>query len=708
LSWDVSTRSDQAQALLARVCDAVHHAHQRGVIHRDLKPGNILVDAAGQPKILDFGIARVTDSDIQATMQTDVGQLLGTLPYMSPEQVEADVLDLDTRSDVYALGVVLYQLLADRLPYEVSGRPVTEAARVITEEEPAALRTLNRSLDRDIELVVRKALEKERTRRYQSAAELAADIRRYLANEPIEARAPTTAYQLHQFARRHRAIVGGVAATVLALLVGLAATGYWMFEARAERDRAAAERDRAEGEATKATAINDFLQNTLSSANPYEGSGREVTVFAALGSAVDTIDDAFADQPEISAAVEDTIGRTYRDLGEYDRAEPLLRSALETRQQILGADDPDVAQSLNALGELLLYQGDYEAAEPLWREALDLRRTLFGDTHPDVAEMLSNLAIVHQIRGDYAAAEAMNRDALAVLREALGDEHEDVATSLNNLANVLAAQGDYEAVAPLHREALAIRRAVLADDHPDLSLSLLNLATALTELGDYAEAESLYREAVATYRTSLGEQHPRVAAALNNLAAMLLNRGDYDEAEALQRDALAMQRAVLGEMHGDVAVSLSNLGTLFRLKGDLDAAEPFHRDALAIRRTVLGEQHPDVAGNLNDLAALLRDKGDYAAAVPLHRDALDIFRRSYGADHWLVGRVQRDLGWTLTGLGRYEEAEDVLLASQQLLQGAFDGDHVETQAAVERLIDLYEAWDRPDRAAEYRALRRSP
>ena len=211
--------TDVRLALLAEVCDAVHHAHQRGVIHRDLKPANILVDPTGQPKVLDFGIARVTDSDIQATMQTDVGQLLGTLPYMSPEQVAGDVLDLDTRSDVYALGVVLYELLAERLPYEVAGRALTEVARVIAEEEPASLRTPGRTLDADVELIVRKALEKERTRRYQFAAELAADLRRYLAHEPIEARAPTTIYQLRKFARRHVALVGGVAATVVALVI---------------------------------------------------------------------------------------------------------------------------------------------------------------------------------------------------------------------------------------------------------------------------------------------------------------------------------------------------------------------------------------------------------------------------------------------------------------------------------------------------------
>ena len=606
-----SLTTDARLALLAGVCDAVHHAHQRGVIHRDLKPANILVDTAGQTKVLDFCIARVTDADIQATMQTDVGQLLGTLPYMSPEQVAGDVLDVDTRSDVYTLGVVLYQLLADRLPYEATGRALTEMARVIAEEEPASLRTLDRTLDSDVELIVRKALEKERTRRYQSAAELAADIRRYLAHEPIEARAPTTVYQLRKFARRHVALVGGVAATVVALVIGLAATGYYMVEARAARDR-------AEEEASKATAINSFLQETLGSANPYDGTGREVTVLEALDGAVERIDVAFVDQPEIRVAIEYTIGSTYRDLGEYDRAAPLLRSALETRQRLGSDPQADVATSLNALGELLYYQGDPDAAAALWQEALEIRQALFGQRHPDVAELLNSLGVAHQARRDYEAAEGMYREALAMRRTLFGDEHEEVANTLNNLA-IVRAQDDPAAATPMLREALAIRRIVLGDDHPDVISSLNNLALLLTRLGDYEAAEPLAREALDRWRESLGAQHPRVAAALSNLAELLRNQGD-DE-----------------------------------------AAEPLYREALAMRRTLMGE-HADVAANLTDLGALLTDKGEYAAAEAYLREALAMQRRLYGETH------------------------------------------SQTQGAVTGLVELYEAWDRPDQAAEYRAL----
>ena len=484
--------------LLAQVADAVHHAHQRGVIHRDLKPSNILVDETGQPKILDFGIARVTDSDVQATLQTSAGEVVGTLPYMSPEQIAADPLELDTRSDVYALGVILYELLARRLPIDVSRRNLTEAARAITDDEPAPLREADTTLDGDVERIVTKALEKQKNERYQSAADLAADIRRYLADEPIAARPLTALYQLRKFTRRHRALVGGAAATLAALVVGLVATGYFMFEARAERDR-------AEQEATKAVAINDFLQETLGSANPYEGTGREVSVLDALGVATEKINESFADQPEIRAAVAHTIGSTYRDLGEIDRAEPLLRSALEIRKGLFADPYRDVLESLNALGELFYYKRDTDAAEALWREALEIGRSLFGETHADVAEMLNNLGIIQRIRDDYPAAEAMLQEALAIQRSLFGDVHEEVANTLGNLATVHLAQSDYVAAEPLLRNALDISRTALGADHVQVGLFQRDLGATLMRLQRHVEAEEFLSRAYALLQTELGD-----------------------------------------------------------------------------------------------------------------------------------------------------------------------------------------------------------
>ena len=407
-------------------------------------------------------------------------------------------MELDTRSDVYALGVILYELLARRLPIDVSRRNLTEAARAITDDEPAPLREADTTLDGDVERIVTKALEKQKNERYQSAADLAADIRRYLADEPIAARPLTALYQLRKFTRRHRALVGGAAATLAALVVGLVATGYFMFEARAERDR-------AEQEATKAVAINDFLQETLGSANPYEGTGREVSVLDALGVATEKINESFADQPEILAAVAHTIGSTYRDLGEIDRAEPLLRSALEIRKGLFADPHRDVLESLNALGELFYYKRDTDAAEALWREALEIGRSLFGETHADVAEMLNNLGIIQRIRDDYPAAEAMLQEALAIQRSLFGDVHEEVANTLGNLATVHLAQSDYVAAEPLLRNALDISRTALGADHVQVGLFQRDLGATLMRLQRHVEAEEFLSRAYALLQTELGD-----------------------------------------------------------------------------------------------------------------------------------------------------------------------------------------------------------
>ena len=300
--------------LLARVCDGVHHAHQKGVIHRDLKPGNILVEETGQPKILDFGVARVTDADIRtATMQTSTGQLLGTLPYMSPEQVAGDPAELDLRSDVYALGVIAYELLAGRLPYDLRDTTIAEAARVIRDVEPGRLSLIDRAFRGDVDTIVARALEKDRERRYQSARELGADIRRSLADEPIVARPTSAVYQLRRFARRNKALVGGVATAFVLLVAGIVGTTYGLVAARAERDV-------ARREAEKADAVRRFFLTVVTMPDP-DAEGRDVTVVEALDRAQEKIETAFADQPEIRGDVHHEMALTFAKIGDEAKAE---------------------------------------------------------------------------------------------------------------------------------------------------------------------------------------------------------------------------------------------------------------------------------------------------------------------------------------------------------------------------------------------------
>ena len=392
-----SLTAEQRLNMMAGVCDGVQHAHQRGIIHRDLKPGNILVDEHGQPKILDFGVARVTDSDTHATRQTDVGQLVGTLAYMSPEQALADPLDLDVRSDVYALGIVLYELLAGKPPYILSPK-LDEALRTIREQDPAPLTSVNRVFKGDIETIVGKALEKDKRRRYASAADLAGDIRRYLKHEPILARPATTSYQLRKFAQRNKALVLGVAAVLLVLAAGVIASTWQAVRARSAEVQALKE-------AANSKAVNQFLQDMLASADPFANKrgaarGRDLTVVQAVTQAIRKLDDgALKDQPLVEAAARRTIGETLTNLGDINGGEVQIRKALALRRAHLPAADPEIAEIVESLASLLQNRGGPgggagKEAESLGREVLMLRRNRFGNQSREVASAEANLSAI--------------------------------------------------------------------------------------------------------------------------------------------------------------------------------------------------------------------------------------------------------------------------------------------------------------------------
>jgi tetratricopeptide (TPR) repeat protein/predicted Ser/Thr protein kinase len=706
-------------ALLAQVCDAVHHAHQKGVIHRDLKPGNILVSDRGQPKVLDFGVARLTDSDVQlTTLHTDAAQLVGTLPYMSPEQVTGDSRELDTRSDVYALGVVAYELLTGRLPYELSGRSIPEAVRVIREEDPTPLSSVHRVFRGDVDTIVAKALAKERQRRYASAAELAGDIRRYLNDEPILARPPSALYQLGKFARRNRALVGGVAVAFLALAGGTVAST-WMAvrarsaeqlatnrleEAREARALAEASEVAAKHEADKARAVNTFLQDMLGAADPTRSPGQpELTVKEALARAAAELEEgSLKDQPEIEVLVRATIGNTYRSLGDYAAAEPHLRVSVAIGRTLYPAGHEDLAFALNKLARLLQQMGRYTDAQPLYEECLEMLRRLHGAEHPEVAKLMSNLGWLLYERGEYDRAESMQREALEMRRRLLAGEHTDIATSLNNLAITLGAKGDLEGAEQMLRESLAMDRRLRGDLHPNIAATMANLALTLREKGGLDEAESLLRQALDLSRQSHGIEHPDVATAIHNLALLVRERGRLDEAEQLYREALVMSRKLRGERHPRTAGTLMNLALVLQDKRDLDEAEALLNEAVAIHRELLGEAHPTTLLALYHLAGNHTLRERYDLAEPIVAQIVAGAGQSLPAGHWQTGVYQRLHGKCLTRLGRYAEAEAALLKSVEILEAAFGPAHGRTTGAISTLADLYDAWEKPEQAAQWR------
>jgi tetratricopeptide (TPR) repeat protein/predicted Ser/Thr protein kinase len=611
--------------LIARICDAVHHAHQRGIIHRDLKPFNILVDETGQPKILDFGVARATDSDARATHQTDLGQLVGTLAYMSPEQVLADPLEVDTRTDIYALGVVLYQALTRRLPYKISPK-LHEAVRTIQEDEPAPLGTVSSEYRGDIETIVGKALEKDKTRRYSSAAELAADIRRHLQDEPIMARPASAIYQLNKLARRHKALVWGVAAVFIVLVAGV------ILSAR--------EAARANSEAAISRAISDFLQNDLlaqaSAANQSQPNTKpdpDLKVRTALDRAAARIPEKFNRQPEVEAAIRDTIGQTYLDLGLYPQARTQLERALDLRRRKLGARNPATLQTTSRIGYAAVLQGKYSEAEALLTRTLEIQRRLLGPDHPDTLSSLNSLAANYERQGKYPQAASLESQTLEIRRRVLGPEHPDTLKSMNNLANVYSHQGEFEQAELLHSGALTIKRRALGPEHPSTLMSMHNLANVYRLRHKYTEAEAMHREALEIQRRVLGPEHPDTQMSVNDLANDYWAQGEYAQAEPLYKQAWEMKSRVLGPEHPDTLKSMNNVANSYWARGEYAQAETLYSHNLEIRRRMLGPEHPDTLRSMNNLAGSYADRGDYKHAEALFLKCLEIQRRVMGPWH---------------------------------------------------------------------------
>jgi serine/threonine protein kinase/tetratricopeptide (TPR) repeat protein len=702
--------------LLGEVCAGVQHAHQKAIIHRDLKPSNILVmlaDGKSQPKIIDFGVAKATGQRLtDHTLQTVLGAIIGTPEYMSPEQADLTGQDVDTRTDVYSLGVVLYELLTGELPFasrdlRSSGEkelrrklrevePPRPSARVSTpgpktaeaarnrDTEPAALRNL---LKGDLDAITMKALEKERGRRYGTPSELAADIQRYLHHEPVLAQPPSVRYRTKKYVQRHTTLVAGAAAVFAALLAGVIVSAWQAQRARSAERRAASE-------AAVAKATSDFLQNDLlgqADVSRQSGLGSkpdpDIKVRTVLDRAAASMEGKFDQQPEVEASVRQTIGEAYQGLGVYPEARKQLERALELRRKVFGTESPQTLRTQVALASVADLQGKYQEAEESCNQTLAIQRTVLGPEHPDTLEAMTCVARALKVREKYAQAEELDKQILEVRRRVLGLEHRKTLSSMTSLAAAYKGQGKYKQAEALDRQVLEIRHRMLGAEHPATLQSMLGLANTYKALRKLKQAEELFSQGLDIRRRVLGPEHPDTVLTMRDLAFTYIYQGKYEQAETLLQQTVEIHRRVLGAEHPSTMYSLNSLAYAYELQGKYTQAETLQQQTLAIRRRTLGAEHVDTLLGMNNLGLLYRSEGKNAQAEALHRQTLEIQRRVLGAEHPRTLLSLFNLGTACQVQGKYAEAEALHRQTLEIRRRVLGGEHPFTLLTMRTLAD---------------------
>ncbi|MBZ5663113.1 MAG: serine/threonine-protein kinase [Acidobacteriia bacterium] len=696
---------EQRLQLFRSVSEAVQHAHANAVIHRDLKPSNILVKSDGSVRLLDFGIAKQLESlDLQVD-QTMTGLRLMTPAYASPEQIRGDRVGIST--DVYSLGVILYELLTGQLPFDLSGLTPAEAATIITDHEPgkpsAAVNptagseatshaiSVSKTAWADLDVLCLNAMHKDPQRRYRSAEALIRDVDHYLQGEPLEARPDAWQYRIGKFVRRNRNAVATMT-VIFAVIVGLV-TFFTLRLAKA--------RDTALAEAARTQRIQQFMANLFQGGDAAAGPSDSLRVITIVDRGVQEAK-ALDKDPKVQAELYQNLGGIYQKLGKFEQADSLLRSALDQRKSLFGADSQEVAESLTALGLLRSDQAHLEEAEQLVRQGLEMAKRHLPPNHPAIAKATLAFGKVLAERGSYDQAIHALNEAVR-LQSAPGVAPADLATSLSTLADAHYSAGHYDVCQSLYSRVLAMHRQIYGERHPLVADDLASMAAVQLDLGYYSEAERLDRQALDIIQSYYGDNHPKTANRLTALAQPLTYQKKYDEAVSALEQALAIDQRVYGPAHPSVAETLNELGNVASMREHLDEAEERFERAADIYRAVYGDHHYLVAIALSNVASISYDKKDYTRAEQLFRDVVRRYKETLPADNVNTGIAYIKLGRTLLHQNRYQDAEASTMAGYEILSKQSSPSTSFIRAARKDLAAEYEALNQPQQAARFRA-----
>ncbi|MFL5330876.1 MAG: tetratricopeptide repeat protein [Gemmataceae bacterium] len=679
--------------LFITVCQAVQHAHQKGIIHRDIKPSNVLVTSHdGKPvaKVIDFGIAKAINQQLtDRSIYTNFAQMIGTPLYMSPEQAEMSGLDIDTRSDIYSLGVLLYELLTGTTPLDkqrFAKAAYDEIRRMIREDEPLKPSTrlstsasiasiaaqrhiepakLSKLMRGDLDWITMKALEKDRTRRYETASGLARDIQRYLSDEPVEACPPSSTYRLRKFARKNRATLTTATAIALLLVVGVTVSTWQAVRATrseqvamAARDAEAEQRQRAEANERKSIdaataekqakeaaqareaetkAVLDFVENKVfAAARPKDldgGQGYEVKLADALKAALPFVEKSFTDQPLIEGRLRLTLGTSFRYLGQIDIAEQQFRRARDLFTTKLGPDHPDTLTSMNNLARSYTDLGRHPESVVLNEETLKRRKARLGPDHPDTLTSMANLATVYGYLGRYPEQIVLNEETLKRRKARLGPDHPDTLTSMFHVAGGYLTRGRVPEALALFEETLKLMKARLGPDHIETLRCTTNVADCYSFLGRHPEALAMREELLKQFKAKEGPDHHDTLTIMRLLANSYAVLGRHPEALAMREEAFKLANVKLGPDHRETLMSMCNLADSYFRLGRQTEALALREEALKQFKATLGPDHPQTLSNMNGLASRYADLGRHREALALYIEALNLWKARLGADH---------------------------------------------------------------------------